>query len=267
MEYIITRAAWSAEPARSVAYYDPSKIEGITVHHSAGKVGSSEQEVFKAVRAIQRFHKNRSSKPFHDIAYNFLISQTGLVIEGRGFGIQQGASNGWNKTTIAVCFLADFTTEVPTSAAINAFTKLRQCVLEKMPQATKVRPHRLAPGAATACPGIKMDAIFDRLLGSPSGVKTIEARPTVALQTGFSGEEVAWLQRRLNRVSICPSEPLIEDGRFGPKTRSAVIKFQKWSGLASDGIFGAQSLAKMDAIYSLLVEDGTGRSAETVRGF
>ena len=67
------------------------------------------------------------------------------------------------------------------------------------------------------------------------------------LSIGCSGDDVAELQRRLNRFrqyggsqySTIPSVAV--DGAFGLGTRSAVITFQQISGLTADGIVGANT--------------------------
>lgn len=67
------------------------------------------------------------------------------------------------------------------------------------------------------------------------------------LSIGCSGDDVAELQRRLNRFrqyggsqySTIPSVAV--DGAFGSGTRSAVITFQQISGLTADGVVGANT--------------------------
>lgn len=53
------------------------------------------------------------------------------------------------------------------------------------------------------------------------------------LRLGMNGEDVSDLQRRLGG--------LVVDGRFGPKTRAAVVQFQIRSGLSADGIVGPRT--------------------------
>jgi hypothetical protein len=51
------------------------------------------------------------------------------------------------------------------------------------------------------------------------------------------------LQERLAILGYLPVTGV--DGRFGPQTRSAVIAFQKWEGLARDGIPGRRTRAAL----------------------
>ena len=59
------------------------------------------------------------------------------------------------------------------------------------------------------------------------------------LAKGMVSDEVAKLQRCLG---------IDDDGIFGPKTKSAVVAFQKKNGLVQDGWFGPKSLAKLKAV-------------------
>lgn len=62
------------------------------------------------------------------------------------------------------------------------------------------------------------------------------------LQPGSSGEDVRELQRRLVAAGFTPGKV---DGLFGPRTRKAVIAFQKASRLAPDGVVGPATVAAL----------------------
>ena len=66
--------------------------------------------------------------------------------------------------------------------------------------------------------------------------------PTRTLKVGCKGEDVQWLQWKLNKAGYSLS-PI--DGIFGSGTRSVVIKFQKANGLSADGIVGSNTRAKL----------------------
>lgn len=72
---------------------------------------------------------------------------------------------------------------------------------------------------------------------APSG------RPTV--RQGSTGQAVRDLQAHLKRVYPAYARHLTVDGAFGPKTKAAVIEFQRRTGLAADGIVGPQTWAKL----------------------
>lgn len=58
------------------------------------------------------------------------------------------------------------------------------------------------------------------------------------LKQGATGEPVRILQDAINLVS---GRGLVADGNFGPATDKAVRDYQRWMGLASDGVFGDKS--------------------------
>ncbi|ADL08142.1 spore cortex-lytic enzyme [Thermosediminibacter oceani] len=62
------------------------------------------------------------------------------------------------------------------------------------------------------------------------------------LKQGSRGDDVAQLQYRLNTLGFWCGKV---DGIFGPKTKSAVMKFQSAKGIKVDGIVGPQTLSAM----------------------
>lgn len=80
-----------------------------------------------------------------------------------------------------------------------------------------------------------------------------ESYPGVALRRGSSGNDVAFVQIRLNRIGRnYPAIPGIteEDGIFGDSTEEAVRAFQRIFSLTEDGIVGRATWYKIQQIYS-----------------
>ena len=61
-------------------------------------------------------------------------------------------------------------------------------------------------------------------------------------KVGSTGEEVRQIQTKLKEYVVYSGEV---DGIYGSQTKKAVIAFQKYNGLAADGIAGEQTLRKM----------------------
>ena len=80
----------------------------------------------------------------------------------------------------------------------------------------------------------------------------VPAYPGTPVRAGDAGETVKYIQNALNTVrrSVKEIPPLDVDGMFGPKTENAVKAFQKYYGLAVDGIVGPLTWAKLSAEYS-----------------
>lgn len=67
------------------------------------------------------------------------------------------------------------------------------------------------------------------------------------LKSGSTGAQVTLLQHDLNYVM---KSGLDVDGSFGPKTKAALIAFQKKYGLTQDGIYGSKSEAQMKSVLT-----------------
>ncbi|WP_310603870.1 peptidoglycan-binding protein, partial [Anaerosporobacter sp.] len=65
------------------------------------------------------------------------------------------------------------------------------------------------------------------------------------LKYGSRGEDVKQLQKVLNQFNC---GKLVIDGKYGPKTKKAIIEFQKKYGLKPDGIVGAKTRAKIEEL-------------------
>ena len=63
-------------------------------------------------------------------------------------------------------------------------------------------------------------------------------QPTTTLKPGATGAQVKLLQHALATLGYRPGKI---DGRYGPATQRAVIRFQQAEGLKADGIFGAKT--------------------------
>lgn len=80
---------------------------------------------------------------------------------------------------------------------------------------------------------------------------------------GGQSNETRVLQLRLDELGFLTREAV--DGRAGPRTTSAVVAFQKWSGLARDGNAGPATLAALaSASRPTPVTRGTGHRVEVL---
>lgn len=110
---LVTRAAWGAKPFTCSSPIPP--IDNLVVHYSAADADEQADHANCAarVRGIQNFHMSSTpsdpTKPWCDIAYNFIFCKHGYVFEGRGWDRKSGATGAANSHTVAICFLGDDT--------------------------------------------------------------------------------------------------------------------------------------------------------------
>ena len=80
------------------------------------------------------------------------------------------------------------------------------------------------------------------------------------LEVGSSGSDVKKVQQRLIRYGYLSGEA---DGRYGEKTRDAVIWFQKKNGLTADGRVGAKTAAALGVTLSGASSSSKAASSST----
>lgn len=145
---IVSRNDWGAQPPRTPLYYPPpgNFTDGIFVHHSVTNTGPDEPAL---VRGIQGYHQNTNG--WKDVAYSWLVGQSGTIYEGRGWGAAGGHTQGYNTSSHAVCFIGNSDTDIPTVEALAAIEQVIVECLARYGMSAPVRPHRAVN--QTACPG------------------------------------------------------------------------------------------------------------------
>jgi len=125
---IRSRIQWGARNphGRLPILEPPAKCRGWAVHWNGPPMKTDDiDSEMRKVRGIQDFHMN--TKRWSDIAYSFLIGQTGTIYEGRGWGWDQFANGDdevapftekGNKGWRSVCWLGG-EGQKPTSAVIR----------------------------------------------------------------------------------------------------------------------------------------------------
>lgn len=153
-----TRPDWGAVHGRGAI--NPGPKPWVVVHHFASPdipCGATIAEEAKAIRGVEAHH---AGKGWAGIGYNFVITQSGHIYEGRGWGRIGSHAKGRNSTSVGVCFAIDGDAHDLTPAAIKAFRDLVDAGVgtgEIAPD-HKIVGHRDV--WATACPG---DRIYAQL--------------------------------------------------------------------------------------------------------
>ena len=120
---IMPREAWAAgrEPTGPLA--PELDVRFLLVHHTASSNGDDPVSV---MRSAYSFHTG-PEKGWPDVAYNFFIDQFGVVWEGRAGSlagpVEASATGGSQGFAQLVCLLGDFTSQLPTEAALVSLNR------------------------------------------------------------------------------------------------------------------------------------------------
>lgn len=100
--------------------------------------------------------------------------------------------------------------------------------------------------------GLAMDGVvgpktWAALRGSATTTPPATSAATPTLRNGDFGADVQKAQELLKKHGYSPGTI---DGQFGPKTRSAVVQFQRAKGLEADGVIGAATWRALNGTVS-----------------
>lgn len=168
MPRINLRATWGA--AAPVGEMSWGRVNGATIHHTAGTNDYTASEVPAILRGIQSFHV--SGRGWSDIGYNFLIDRFGGIWEGREGGIyseRRGVhGSAFNSVTTGISVMGNFSETGLTSGITSSLTALVawKLALHGVSAAGRLTydgvsypaivGHRDVPDAQTACPGTSL---------------------------------------------------------------------------------------------------------------
>jgi hypothetical protein len=230
-----TRSDWRApgeRPGREI----PGAVGLVVVHHTfipALDCGATLDATLSAVRGMDDHHRREG---WGGIGYQWLVDQSGRVVEGRGWGRTGAHAVGANSTSIGLALILDGGRTPPTEAAWAALAStIRTGVqLGFLRSAYRVTGHY--EYGKPDCPGPHVRKGLHRLapLGSPS---VPGARPV--LRMGDRGDAVVELQRLLGMPAR------LHTGYLGPLTHQAVLDYQRAHRLTVDGIVGRQTWAHL----------------------
>lgn len=159
---IVTRAEWGAKPFTCSEALPP--VDTLVVHYTASDADEQAAHANCAarVKGIQAFHMSSTpsdpTKPWCDIAYNFLVCKHGYIFEGRGWDRKSGATGDANSHTIAFCFLGDDTSgkDDVTFDGRSAFGQLMRTASSRLSGSQVAKGHR--DFMSTTCPGDELYA-------------------------------------------------------------------------------------------------------------
>ncbi len=158
---IVARDEWGArapKTTRPLLKHRPI----VFIHHAADPRPAIAGE-FREAQKFQNYHLD--TKGWWDIAYNYLVTPSGRVIEGRGAGIRSGATKHENAASYSICFMGDFhypVNEKPSDASISAAGQLIRWLIdhEWVVAEPEILGHRNSRFSRTTCPG---DLLYGRM--------------------------------------------------------------------------------------------------------
>lgn len=161
---VISRAGWGADPPWGPRGVVIDPVSTVFIHTSVTIQLSSDapkDEERKQMRIVQSIARNRK---FSDFSYSFGVFASGRTYEGRGWGVGQAATEGFNSSSYSICTIGNTDTNDPTEAQIRsiiALIKLGQ-TKGRIARGVRIRGHREV--APKACPGAKFtDQMLERI--------------------------------------------------------------------------------------------------------
>lgn len=166
---IVTRKQWGAR--------NPDKVCGsavapyrMAIHHTSVPSDDGSDPAIR-MRSMQNYHID--TQKWCDIGYHFVISQSGKIYQGASRANHPGAHvGGQNSGNVGISFIADFTTQTPTTTQLNAGAKIIRWVHDTygVPlNRTAILGHREHAGASTSCPGNNMMSRLQHLIDLAKG--------------------------------------------------------------------------------------------------
>ena len=144
---LMSRTQWKARGVLKI--YPSKKIKFITIHYIGAPIPASEDES-RRCRSTQNYHMD--TRKWSDIAYNYLVGQSGKAYVGRGRNRKNAADGGTkNRHSLSICVLLGTKHIQPTEAMLATVQNLVWDLVEEFPTIKKVRPHKKLK--ATSCPG------------------------------------------------------------------------------------------------------------------
>lgn len=244
MEIIDVKYDWAGSLAKR------NSIDMIVLHHA--------EATSCTAMDIHKWHIGRS---YSGIGYHYFINKKGEIYKGRPDNVIGAHAQGYNSTSIGICFEGRYNKEIMPEAQLKAGKELIEHLKRKY-NITKVKKHKDL--MSTDCPGSLFP--FEEMVGQEKE-NLVLAFQRAAVADGFKfpkygcdgqyGSETqsvmqkCVVKRRLlykykNATKLVQRLLGIEqDGLAGKNTEAAIKRFQQENGLDIDGCCGPQTWLKL----------------------
>jgi hypothetical protein len=160
---VLSRASWAHGEPVSSRMDRMTPIRYITVHHDGmDPFFASDRVVVAAhLELIRQLHRR---KGWGDIGYHFAVDRAGRVWEARPLVYQGAHVKDRNPGNIGVVVLGNFEQQAPSGAQLAAMRKHLTALMGTYGvPVSRVHTHQEWDGAATVCPGGRLQHHLERL--------------------------------------------------------------------------------------------------------
>ena len=143
---VVYRTEWGArKPTRLIPIF-PSPTS-IIIHYIGAPISSNDPEI-QRVRSTQNYHMD--TRKWTDVAYNFLVGQSGKIYVGRGRA-RRNAANRPSKRNLSICALLGTKYPAVSDEMLQGIQELIWDLVQEFPTIKKIKCHKNLK--ATSCPG------------------------------------------------------------------------------------------------------------------
>ncbi len=189
-DLVIPREQWGAREPERICN-DVVAPYRLTIHHTA-EPDSDGPDPAARMRQMQAVHID--TRMWCDFGYHFVISQSGLIYEGRR-GVDRPAAHvgDQNEGNIGISLIGNFEVSAPAQPQLDALVTLMRRVRQLYPaipwDRDAIRGHQQWPGQSTACPGSNLRALLDGLVSrTATDSDELSVYEGLTLQTRLIGD-------------------------------------------------------------------------------
>ncbi len=160
---VLSRVSWARGEPVPARMDRMTPIRHITVHHGGMDPFFAVNRVTVAahLEVIRQLHRG---KGWGDIGYHFAVDRAGRVWEARSLVYQGAHVKDHNPGNIGVVVLGNFELQAPTEAQlVSVRSHLSALMRAYGVPVSRVHTHQEWDGAATACPGGRLQHFLERL--------------------------------------------------------------------------------------------------------